>query len=306
MLRRMLTAAIALVALAGSAPGMAQAGLPGGPNEPQPLVTFAAGSFPESITVADGHALVSLGFAGQVVRLTGATYQTVASVDVGAASLLTGLVSDGAFIYVAHAPFFGDGPSYLYRLPLDAVGVQPAPWVTLTTDGGFPNGLVLRAGVLYVADSLAGTVRTVSTSTGATAVWCADPLLAPGRYGFGVNGIAFGPGGALYGAVADFGRIVRITTSGGTCHVTTVVESKQLSSADGVAFGPDGLLYVTVNTTNRLVAVDVTTGEISTLAGRSDGLAYPTQAVFADRHTMYLTNGAIANGVPDVLRISLP
>ena len=306
MLRRVLTVAIALVALAGTAPGVAQAGLPGGPNEPQPVAVFPAGSFPESITLSGGQALVSLGFAGQVVRLTGSTYQTVASVDVGTASLLTGVVADGAYVYVAQAPFFGEGPSYLYRVPLGTTGSQPAPWVTLTTEGGFPNGLALRDGVLYVADSLAGAIRTVSTRTGQTAVWCADPLLTPGRYGFGVNGIAFGADGALYGAVADFGRIVRITKSGDTCEVTTVVEDKQLRSADGVAFGPDGPLYVTVNTTNRLMTVDVATGAIRTLAGRSDGLSYPTQAVFPDRHTVYLTNGAIANGVPDVLRISLP
>lgn len=80
-----------------------------------------------------------------------------------------------------------------------------------------------------------------------------------------------------------------------------MVRSKQLVTGDGIAFGPDGLLYVTVNQSNKLASVDVVTGEVRTIAGRTEGLSYPTQIVFGDG-VMYLTNGALANGAATLLR----
>lgn len=299
-MRRFLVVTAAL-ALALAVPGVARAGLPGGPNPPQPVVTFPAGSFPESITLADRGAYITLGFAGSLVRFSGSAVQTVATVPVGSSSLLTGVAVSGGNAYFAQAPFGGVGPSYLYRVPTAGTDLTPAPWIVFAANGSFPNGLVVRANVLYVADMSVGAIRAVSLDDSSISTWCESPLLAPGHFGFGVNGITFGRDGAMYASVSDFGRIVRITRAGGACSVTTVVEDQQLRSADGIAFGPDGLLYVAVNTNNRLSTVNVTTGAVHAVAGRSDGLSYPTQPVFPDAHTVWVTNGAIANGVADVV-----
>ncbi|KQX61671.1 hypothetical protein [Angustibacter sp. Root456] len=304
MFRTALRSVAVAAAIIGLAPLGAAAGVPGGPNGPGPLVRFAPGSFPESMALSGGSELVTLGFAGELVRVTGSQVSSVATVDLEGTSLLTGVVVRGGYAYVARAPFAG-GPSYLYRVPVTASDVAPQPWVTLSDDGGFPNGLAARGGRIYVADSAAGVIRTVSTDTGTVATWCADDLLKPGHYGFGVNGITFGPDGALYGVVSDFGRVVRITTTATGCTVTAVVEQQQLASADGVSFGPDGGLYVTVNRSNRLWRVDLTTRRLTDLAGRSDGLSYPTQVLFPDADTMLVTNGALSGGVPDLLAFGL-
>lgn len=292
-------------AVGAAAPAATAGGLPGGPNDPQPVVTFAPGSFPESIYPAGDGLLVTLGFAGELVRVTGGQTQAVAAVELGGASLLTGVVVANGYAYFARAPFGGAGPAYLYRVDPSIDNGVVTPWITLAESGSFPNGLAVRDGVLYVADSL-GAVWTVPLSDpSAAAVWCADPLLQP-RRGFGVNGITFAADGTLYADVSEFGRIVTIGTTGDTCTVTPVIEDQQLRTADGIAFGPGGDLYVTVNATNRVYAVDVVEATVSPmLANRSDGLSYPTQAVFADESTMLVTNGALANGVPDLVAVTV-
>lgn len=299
MLRTALRSAVVAAAIIGLTPLAAAAGVPGGPNGPQPIVEFAPGSFPESMALSGRGELVTLGFAGELVRVTGSQVSTVAAVDLEGTSLLTGVVVRGGYVYFARADFAG-GPSSLYRVAVTASDAAPQPWVTLPESGGFPNGLAARAGRIYVADSAAGAIRAVSVDDATVATWCADDLLKPGHYGFGVNGIAFGPDGALYGVVSDFGRVVRITKTATGCTVRTIVEQQQLASADGVAFGPDGALYVTVNRFNRIWRVDVGTGSLTDLAGRSDGLSYPTQVLFPDAHTMLVTNGALSGGVPDL------
>lgn len=305
MLRRCITLAAATATLtAAMTAGVAVAGTPGGPNGPTVVATFPAGSFPESMVAVPDGFVVTLGFAGDVVTVTPSGTQTLlAHIDLDTPSLLTGVVVDGTYAYVARAPYGGVGQSWIYRIPLAGGDVTAWPFAA---DGSFPNGLAVRDGVLYVADMAAGAIRTVSLSTGEVAAtpWCADPLLEPGRYGFGVNGITF-RGNALYASVSDAGRIVKVTKSGSACTVQTVVEQQQLSSADGIAFVPGtGFLLVTVNTTNRLFAVDVTTGVVVPLANRSSGLSYPTQPlVIGD--ALYVTNGAIANGVADLIRFDV-
>jgi sugar lactone lactonase YvrE len=304
MFRSALRSVAVAAAIIGLTPLAAAAGVPGGPNGPEPLVRFAPGSFPESMALSGDSELVTLGFAGELVRVTGNHLATVATVDLEGTSLLTGVVVRGGYAYVARAPFAG-GPSYLYRLPVTASDASPQPWVTLSDDGGFPNGLAARDGRILVAEYAAGVIRAVSVDDGTVTTWCANDLLRPGHYGFGVNGITFGPDGAMYGVVSDFGRVLRLTKTAAGCTVTTIVELQQLASADGVAFGPDGALYVTVNRSNRVWRVDVGDGSLTDVARRSSGLSYPTQVLFPDADTMLVTNGALSGGVPDLIAVSV-
>lgn len=52
------------------------------------------------------------------------------------------------------------------------------------------------------------------------------------------------------------------------------------------------------------MTVDIATGQVNTIAGRSEGLSYPTQVVFGSGD-IYLTNGAFANGAPTLMHFPL-
>jgi sugar lactone lactonase YvrE len=294
-----LAALAAALVMAMMSPGVAGAGLTGGPHTDGTIVsTFEPGSFPESVALADGIPFVSLGFAGEIRRVTNGSTMVVGTVDLGGSSLLTGVTVVGDRLYFARASFDGDG--WLYSLPVAAENATPT--LVTTFPDSFPNGLAVRDGLLYVSDSRGGRVFTVDPVSGETATWCQDPALAGGK-ALGINGITF-HNGQLYAVVAATGEIMTIAGGADGCTVSTVVRSNQLVTGDGIAFGPDGLLYVTVNQSNKLVAVDVATGALRTIAGRTNGLSYPTQTVFGTG-VMYLTNGALANGAATLMRFPL-
>jgi sugar lactone lactonase YvrE len=282
-------------------------GQPGGPNPPQPLTVFPPGSFPESLAVRGGSLYVSLGFAGEVVRVSPAGVQTSYATDLPIGDgLLTGLAFDQeGNLYVAAATFSTAPAPGVYVIPAGGGSFSRA--LTLPA-GSFPNGLAFRRGQLYVSDSSLGAIWKVQPS-GANmtpaAPWYQSGVLAPVK-GIGANGIAFdGAGDHLYVAVADSGRIVRLNLSanGSVSSSMIVTEQQQLRGADGISFDTAGKLYVAVNNTNRLYRLDVSNGSLMSLADRSDGLAYPTQPAFdtsPGSTTLYLTNGAFSNGVADI------
>jgi sugar lactone lactonase YvrE len=293
--------AVAAVVAAGLAGG-AVAGPPGGPNPPQPLTTFPKGSFPESLAVRDGDLYVSLGFAGQVVKVTPAGAQTVCGAVSTGEGLLTGLAFDDAGnLYVAAATFAADPAPGVFEIP---AGCGTPTRVLTLPSSSFPNGLAFHGGYLYVSDSAVGAIWRVQPGGGTNPglPWYQDPLLAPTK-SIGANGIAFDATGKLYVVVADSGRVMRLTLNeeGYVSASSVVSEQEQLRSADGIAFDKDGNLYISVNDTNRLYRLTVPDGALTRLADRSDGLSYPTQPAFAaGSTTLYLTNGAFANGLPDI------
>jgi sugar lactone lactonase YvrE len=290
---------LALVSIAAA--GAAIKGTPGGPNGPQVVTTFARAAFPESLAVdGGGNLFVTLGFSGQVVKVSTDGRQTpIAELPVGN-GLLTGLAFDASGrLYVAAATFSDDPAPGVFRVNADRSVTRV---LTLPADS-FPNGLAFHNGVLYVSDSDLGTIWQATNGTTNATAWYHDPLLSPTRK-IGANGIAFWRD-SLYVAVADAGRIIRIPLGvGGTSGTATVVTEQQLlSSADGIAFDVAGNLYIAVNDTNRLYRL-APDGALARLADRSDGLSYPTMPAFGTtrttRTTLYLTNGALANGTPDI------
>ena len=291
------------VPLAGSAGPVARA--QAAPAKLPVITTFTAGDFPESLAV-DGHGnlYASLGFIGEVVKVTpGGQQQPVASLPVGA-GLLTGLAfdSDGN-LYVADATFEASPtPPGVFRIGAGGVVTRVA---TLPA-GSFPNGLAFHGGYLYISDSSLGAIWRLAPG-GSAAIWLQDPLLAPKvSTGIGANGLAFRRG-SLYAAVADSGTIVRVPlTAGGNAGVPVVIaQAPLLRTADGIAFDIQGNLYITVND-NRLVR-PAPGGGLTQLAAKNNGLAYPTMPAFgttpATRTTLYITNGALLNGTPDIVTI---
>ncbi len=172
---------------------------------------------------------------------------------------------------------------------------------TLPADS-FPNGLAFRGGDLYISDSSRGAIWRLAPG-GQAAIWLQHPLLAP-KTSIGANGLAFWRG-SRYVAVADSGTIARVPLTAGGIAGTPVVAAQVplLRTADGIAFDVRGNLYITVND-NRLVRL-APDGALTQLAAKNDGLVYPTMPAFgttpATRTTLYLTNGALSNGTPDIV-----
>lgn len=307
-----LGAVVAAGALLVAAPaGVTARGTPGGPNPPQPVTTFPAGSFPESLAVRDGNAYVSLGFQGAVMKVTtsaGAVQTTeyASGLPIGD-GLLTGIAFDSVGnLYVAAATFAADPAPGVFAIP--AGGGSFSRVVTLPA-GSFPNGLAFRGGELYVSDSDLGAIWRVQPTTSNTTLtqpWYESALIAPTR-GLGANGIAFDATAQhLYVAVADSGRIVRLALSpdGAVSATSVVTEQEQLRTVDGISLDVAGDLYATVNATNRLYRLTLPDATLTRLANRSDGLSYPTQSAF-DGTMLYLTNGAFYNGVADLEALQL-
>jgi sugar lactone lactonase YvrE len=303
---RLAVGLLALVMVASTGSATASAG-PGGPNPPQPIAVFPAGSFPESLAVRGGDLFVSLGFAGEVMRVTPAGSQSAyASAIPMGDGLLTGLAFDKAGdLYVAAATFAADPAPGVFMIPPGSGSFTRV--LTLPAES-FPNGLAIHGKYLYVSDSSLGAIWRVlptGTNTIVSAPWYQNALLAPAK-NIGANGIAFDATGRhLYVAVSDQGRIVRLTlaTNGSVSATSVVTEQQQLRSADGIAFDSADRLYIAVNDTNRLYRLSLRDTSLTTLAGRSDGLSYPTQPAFDTEPgstTLYLTNGAFFNGLADV------
>jgi sugar lactone lactonase YvrE len=297
----MLTAFSVIFAIA--APVAASASAQAAPATLPVVTTFAPGDFPESLAVdGQGNLYASLGFRGDVVKVApSGQQQTLAHLDVGG-GLLTGLAFDpGGALYVADATF---------QAAPTAPGVfriGPGGGVTrvATLPGeSFPNGLAFHDGGLYITDSARGAIWRLAPG-GKPAIWLQHPLLAPAqKTGIGANGLAFWQG-SLYIAVADSGSIIRVPmrTGGGAGTPEVAAQANVLRTADGIAFDAHGNLYVTVNN-NRLVRL-APDGALTELAAKNDGLVYPTMPAFgttpATRTTLYITNGALGNGTPDIV-----
>ena len=305
-LRLTLTATAAVVVALLLGPTVSPAGAVSPPGRAPVITTFEAGSFPESLAIDGSSLYVSLGFFGEIVRVTAAGAQTeIASLPIGH-GLITGVVvaPDGS-LYVADATF-PETPTDPAR---GVFRVDPTTGATVRIltlpSSSFPNGLALHGGLLYVADSTGAIWRTDPAAPAVlTEPWLNDPLLAPTKTGLGANGIAF-RGGVMYVAVSESGRIVRIPLgpNGNPLAVAVVTEQQDLRTADGIAFDVDGGLWITVNKTNRLYRLTLD-GALVRIADRADGLSYPTMPAFgraqSTRTTLYLADGAIANGTPQV------
>jgi len=288
-------------------------------SSPTVVTTFPSGTFAESLTLGpDGTLYASLTTwgevvnSGQVFRIgqNGAQRPFGPSIDVGPTALLTGVVFDSNGDLFVAAPDYGTGKSHIYLVTPKRVAV----WATLPT-GTFPNGVAVRDGWLYAADSYLGAIWRVPLThpTAPTHPWYSSPLLAPST-GLGANGIAF-RGSTLYLSVSDTGRIVRVpvTSSGSPGPASAVVTDQRLVTADGIAFDPFGYLWVTVNGTDPTVSgpgsvppalVRVSPwGSVDPVVTAAAWMNYPTQPVLTPVG-VFVENGAYYTGEPTVVLLT--
>jgi sugar lactone lactonase YvrE len=174
------------------------------------------------------------------------------------------------------------GTQLVANLPLDAL----------------PNGIALRHGRLYVADSALPRIWTAPAGGGLAEVWIEDPVLAtpPGSPFPGANGIQIYQQ-ELYVSVSGAGTIVAIPfesqDSPGSPRIHATLPAPL--GCDDFAFDHRGALYCTTDPFNRLLRI-APDGTFEVLLTAADGLDGPTSAIFGrlgqDRFNLYITNAA--------------
>jgi hypothetical protein len=303
--RRLLVAGVAGVMLLGvPAPAGAASRLVSDPR----IVArfdFSRGQTPENVALEpDGSADITLAVAAQVAQVSrsgevrvlaqlphparGAACPVLGPL-LGATALAVGIARDhGGNLYVALCTGSPDLQG-IWRISRSGSMARVA---ALPADG-IPNGLALdeRRGVIYVADSLLGTIWRMSVATGAVSVWASGAQLAPDG-GLGANGLKL-HGGAIWVSNTQLGTLLRIpvTHDGSAGPIQT--EATGLSGIDDFAFtgrGNRAPILAAINRTSRVVLIQ-RDGSQQTVLTAADGLSNPSAIAICDR-TAYVLNAA--------------
>lgn len=258
---------------------------------------------PESLVVdRDGNFFVSLALTGEIRKIAAdGTQSTLARLPIGPP-----LTPCGGFFGILGA-LAQDDDGALYASVAACDPANRGVW-KIDPDGdtellgnlpatALPNGIVLRRGRLYVADSSLGVIWTLPANGGTPVVWKDDPRLKvpPGAPFPGPNGLqAFR--GELYVSNSDQGTIlaIRFKPDGSAGQLRVHATLPDDLGCDDFAFDVLGNLYCTTDPFNKLLRI-FPNGGFETLLTAADGLDGPTAAAFGfgrDRHSLYITNAA--------------
>jgi sugar lactone lactonase YvrE len=282
----------------------------------QDLVDLSGGpcANPEGIAASPNGLLYTSGLTGNVCVIT-LSGEVTRVIPVAPGHLLLGdLFVAGQGLYVADGGNFG-GNGRLLR-------VDPRTGAVTELATGFlaPNAITQdHRGTLYVSDSFAGAVYTVSPDGGGKTLWKADPLLVPGgNPPFGANGVAFDRTQSyLYVANTSTDRILRIAVNkdGSAGAVSIFADGATLgpdalNGADGIQFDVKGNLYVCANQANEIQVLSPS-GALVARYGKNAGddpLDFPASPVFHERG-VYIANLAFTTpgrGKVSVLGVPIP
>lgn len=290
-------AAAPATATAGLAPVSASTTL----ERPPSLQHFdlASGRQPENVVLdRDGSVTVAFATSREVARIDADGRVSVlatlplpsgstATTPVLGVPFLTGLVRDGDTYYVGYVTGTAAETGIWALQP----GQEPHRVAALPADG-LPNGMALdeERGVLYVADSLAGLIYTVSPETGQVGTFSSDAALRPGGF-LGVNGLKLRDG-AVWVTNSDTGALLRIpVTREGRAAPPQVVASGVVGIDDFEFTGRGSQVIAAVNTGSQVVLID--RGRTTTVLTASDGLSNPT-AVAVRGRTVYVVSAAFS------------
>ena len=274
---------------------------------------------PEGIAASPNGLIYAAGLSGNVCVYTLSGELTRVIPVVAGHALLGELFVAGDGLYVAdnNAGFSGG------RL----IRVDPGSGAVIELATGFRaiNAITQdHHGTLYVSDSFAGAIYTVSPNGGGKTLWKADPLLLPNGFPpFGANGVAFDRTESfLYVANTSTDRILRIAVNkdgsagdisvfadGATVHNTSGT-ARPLDGADGIQFDVRGNLWVCANQANEIQVLSPD-AELFASYGHNPGddpLDFPASPIFHERG-LYIANLAFftpGGGKLSVLGVPTP
>ncbi|GAA1635114.1 hypothetical protein [Actinoplanes couchii] len=308
--RRALLAAVLAGAGAVAAGAPAEASVPAPVSGVRIAVHFdlAAGQMPENI-VLDRDGSVDVTFAGsrQVARVGADGRIRVlatppAPADPAAVTpalgfpLVTGLVRDGRTFYVAYATGSTETGVWTFT-----EGGRPRQLAALPS-GGLPNGMTRdpASGLLYVTDSVQGTIHTVSPR-GVVRTVSADPALAANGL-LGVNGIKI-HNRAVYVSNLDEGTILRLPFGARGLGPARVVATGLTGVDDFTFTGHGDEIIATLNTADQVVRVTGNRTEV--LLTAADGLSNPTSVVIRGRTLLVPSAAYLTRNDPNLLVATL-
>ena len=296
------------------------------PDAPQleVLAAFNAAALetPESIAFdRDGNTYISLALTGEIRKIApDGTQSTFIQFPIGPPLTLCGPFFN-AVTGITIDPHDDTLYASVVACDLDSRGiwrVEPdgtAEILATLPLASIPNGIALRRGFLYVADSSLSRVWRVPADGGTAEVWIEDPLLA-GDLGAGLpgaNGLKIFRH-EVYVASSTQGLMVAIPIepdgSAGAPRVHAVMPAG--TGCDDFDLDVHGSIYCTTDPTNLLVRLDPD-GTTEILLTAADGLDGPTAALFGrrgqDRFNLYITNAAFpffsTTHQPSLMRLHL-
>ncbi|HET6353947.1 hypothetical protein [Streptomyces sp.] len=308
-------AAVAVVTLAAVTVAPASAGTaPGVKTRIAAHFDLAQGQMPENIALEpNGTAYVTFAAGRQVAAVTPTGRTRVlatlpAPADGGVNTpvlgfaLTTGIARahDGTLYFL-----YASGTADLTGLWRLRPGGTPHRIAALPARG-LPNGLALdeRRGVLYVADSVLGTIFTVPAAGGELTTWSSAAELAPAGF-LGANGLKIHDC-ALWVTNLDKGTVLRIPVRPGNEPGPVQTRATNLVGIDDFAFTGNGdEILAALNAPNTVVRIRGN-GSVSTVLTAADGLQNPT-SVALRRGTAYVPSAAYTTATdPHLLLARLP
>jgi sugar lactone lactonase YvrE len=273
---------------------------------------------PEGITASPNGLLYAAGISGNICiyDLRG---NELGHLTVEPNHALLGELYTPKGIYVAdNNPGFTGGR-------LIRVDPRTGAYVVLAEGFGAPNAIAQdHRGTLYVSDSFAGAIYTVSPNGGGKTLWKADPLLLAGVCppfcpGFGANGVAFDRTQSyLYVANTSMDRILRIAVnrdgSAGAISIFAdgaTLGARALDGADGIQFDVKGNLYVCANQVDEIHVLSPSGALIARYGHNAgdDPLDFPASPIFHGKN-LYIANLALgtapSGGKISVLGVPFP
>jgi sugar lactone lactonase YvrE len=216
------------------------------------------GVFPESLTsTADGTLIVGSIGTGQIYKAApGAATADgwIAAVTDGPTSVL-GVYADEAnktlwACYSDLAMFAGAGGKAAMLRSYDLSSGALKTTVALG-ENTFCNDIATTAdGTAYAADTAGGQVLKIAPGATTAEPFFKDAALAS------LDGLSFGPDGALYLNGVSTNKLFRLTIADGKPGTLTELKlSQEIKGPDGMRFGDDGVLYLAENGNAQVDAV---------------------------------------------------
>lgn len=237
------------------------------------------GIFPESLTsTADGTLIVGSIGTGQIYRAApgAATAESwIAAVSDGPTAVL-GVYADEASntlwaCYSDLALFAGAGGKAAVLRSYDLGSGELKTTVPLG-DGTFCNDIATTAdGTAYAADTAGGQVLKIAPGATTAEPFFKDAALAS------LDGLSFGPDGALYLNGVSTNKLFRLTIADGQPGTFTELKlSQEIKGPDGMRFGDDGVLYLAENGNAQVDAVTIDGDNATIKVIAKDGWDTPT------------------------------